>query len=487
MEPPSESQPPASGPADPNTGRILAGTYRIIRLLGEGGMGKVYEAGHLRLSKKRYAVKVLHAGASDNAEVYARFRREAEIATELGHPNIVEVHDFNVTEEGQPFIVMELLTGHDLGSLLYQKQGKISRQELIPIMAQVGSALTAAHERGVIHRDLKPENIYLTRDPEGAVQVKLLDFGLSTIKHQRSRLTQGGAIMGTPDYMAPEQAKGEIGDVDQRTDIFALGVIVYQSLTGKLPFDAPTPLGVLYKVVNEQPRPVAELNPAVPSEADAIIARAMAKTREARYANVQAFVQELIHVLEQPVRLPGPDTEPVPRVAPAEVGLPAGAVTGPIPVRPSAAPAPPHPATGPRDDDDLEETPSVPVPPLSVLPPGAPPVPPDEPITEEGEVREQPKVMVSRSLAPGVLVAPSKPQPSEDATRPRTRSEPPSAGSYLHEQDTVEKLRGGRRWVRIALVGFLLLLLGVTAFLITIKTGSDAQDNNLPRLDSGVR
>lgn len=490
MEPPSESSPPAPVAVDPNTGRVLAGTYQIIRLLGEGGMGKVYEAGHLRLSKKRYAVKVLHAGAGDNAEVYARFRREAEIATEIGHPHIVEVHDFNVSEEGQPFIVMELLTGHDLGSLLNQKQGKLSRQELIPILAQVASALTAAHERGVVHRDLKPENIYLTRDPEGGVQVKLLDFGLSTIKHQRSRLTQGGAIMGTPDYMAPEQAKGEIGDVDTRTDIFALGVIVYQCLSGKLPFEAPTPLGILYKVVNELPRPVAELNPALPAELDVILARAMAKSREERYQTVDAFIQELTHVLERPARLAGPDTEPVPRVAPAELSGPAAAVTGPLPAQRRAATQPevePRPSAEPHDDE-LEETPSVPPPPLSVLPPGAPPVPEDDPPSDEARVREPPpKVMVSRSLAPGVLVLPERPRSTDDATTPRTRSELPPGAAYLHEQDTVEKLRGGRRWLRIALVGALLLLLGVAAFLITVRSGLDASDSTLPRHDAGAR
>jgi serine/threonine-protein kinase len=494
VEPPSESQTPAPPPTDPNQGKILAGSYRIVRLLGEGGMGKVYEAAHVRLTKKRYAVKVLHAGAADNAEVYARFRREAEIATEIGHPHIVEVHDFNASEEGQPFIVMELLTGHDLGGLLGQKGGRLSRQELIPILAQVASGLGAAHERGVVHRDLKPENIYLTRDAEGSVQVKLLDFGLSTIKHQRSRLTQGGAIMGTPDYMAPEQAKGEITDVDQRTDIFALGVIVYQCLSGRLPFDAPTPLGVLYKVVNEQPRLLAEEIPGLSAETDAIIGRAMAKSREDRYGSVEAFIQDLTQVLERPARMASPqepDTHPVPRVSPPASGRPTGplpsprsasvhaAVAGTLSSDDRRAPTQPErgSAQGPRDDDELEETPSVPVAPLTGLPPGAPPLPKEaiEPISEDTPVREPPKVMVSRSLAPGTLVLDEKqrealdPRAREDATSPITKSQPLTVGTYLHDQDTVEKLRGSARWTRIVLVVVILLLLGGAALWITIS------------------
>jgi eukaryotic-like serine/threonine-protein kinase len=299
----TEQSPPQE---DPNQGKVLAETYEVIRLLGQGGMGRVYEVGHTRLTKKRYAVKILQADAAADPEAYARFRREAEITSELGHPHIVEVHDFNVTTEGQPFIVMEFLEGEDLYDHLQRRGEPLHRSEVLRIMTQVTSALKAAHDAGVIHRDLKPENIYLARQSQGDPQAKLLDFGLSKIKHGKSRLTKQNSIFGTPHYMAPEQADGKSEDVDARSDIYALGVIVYQCLCGEVPFDAPTPLGVLYKVINETPKPLTERAPQLPPEIDAVVARAMAKDREERYESVDDFMQELSPILERPGRMCGP-------------------------------------------------------------------------------------------------------------------------------------------------------------------------------------
>ena len=458
---------------DPNQDKVLADTYRIIRPLGEGGMGKVYEVGHLRLTKKRYAVKVLHPGAGDNAEVYARFRREAEIATEIGHPHIVEVHDFNVTEEGQPFIVMELLNGKDLAQHL-DDHLRLPRQEVVRIIAQVASALAAAHGRGIVHRDLKPANIFLTRASDGSdeMHVKLLDFGLSTIKHQRSRLTKEPSVMGTPDYMAPEQAAGEVGDVDHRTDIFALGVIVYQCLSGKMPFEAPTPLGVLYKVCHDRPRPLSELVAGLSPETDAIVERAMAKRREDRYQSAEAFVQELSQVLERPARLTGSGpaqgrtaTPPRGRAGVAITATAGEIAPGPAGTPPAAGGLSVEAAYGDRERD-LDATPRIPVSPLAtqtpvraVLPPGAPPVP-------EEALREA-KVMVSPSLAPGVLVLEKKQAAALRAEQLPT-TEPEGIGSYLHEQDTVDKHRFPTR-NQLVLIGVAVLIVAALVVLIIIS------------------
>jgi serine/threonine protein kinase len=305
---------------DSNLGKTLTDTYRLLRLLGQGGMGRVYEASHTRLSKKRYAVKILQADAAADPEAYARFRREAEITTEIGHPHIVEVYDFNITSDGQPFIVMQLLAGENLFDYL-QRRGRLPRAELLRILRQVCSGLAAAHEAGIVHRDLKPENIFLAEQVEGDPQAKLLDFGLSKIKHSNSQLTQQDAIFGTPHYMAPEQADASRGTVDQRSDIYALGVIVYQCLCGDVPFDAPTPLGVLYKALNSVPERLTVHVPQLPAEIDQVVAKAMAKQQAERYPTVEAFLQEIAPILERPGIVGATRQPPRPRQAEPHGGL----------------------------------------------------------------------------------------------------------------------------------------------------------------------
>jgi serine/threonine-protein kinase len=280
-------------------GQVLGDTYHLARLVGEGGMGRVYEADHLRLSKKRFAIKVLHSAAVEDPTSFARFRREAEIATEIGHPNIVDVIDFNVTGEGQPYIVMELLEGMDLQQLL-AREVSLPPEKVCEIAAQVGSALEAAHAKGIVHRDLKPENIFLASVTP--VHVKLLDFGLSKIQSGRSRLTQDHTVFGTPSYMSPEQAEGRIAEVDHATDIFALGVIAYLCLTGKLPFDGPTVPGILYQVCHSIPPPATELVASLPAKIDEVLARAMAKRKVDRYQRVMDLVDDLRAALGVPAR-----------------------------------------------------------------------------------------------------------------------------------------------------------------------------------------
>lgn len=279
-------------------GQVLGDAYHINHLIAEGGMGKVYEASHIRLAKKKFAIKVLLPNVLDNEEAFARFRREAEVTSEIGHPHIVNVLDFNHTKDGLPYLVMEYLEGTDLHRYIV-KNGVLSLSDTVHIIRQIGSALQAAHERGIVHRDMKPENVFLVQAPGEDLQVKLLDFGLSKIKHSNIGLTRDRMVFGTPEYMSPEQAEGDISEIDQRTDIFALGVIAYRCLCGKSPFQAPTPPGILYQVVHVQPPPIHQVNPKLPESLHLVLSRAMAKKKTERYPQVEYFVADLCQALEE--------------------------------------------------------------------------------------------------------------------------------------------------------------------------------------------
>ena len=273
-------------------GQTLGGQYEILREVAKGGMGVVYEAVHTRLSKKRLAVKLLHPGIVENPQVFARFRREAEIATELHHLHIVDVIDFNETEHGQPYMVMEFLEGENLLERIQDRQA-LGLEEVCLITSQVASALAAAHSHGIVHRDIKPENIYLTRAPGGEILVKVVDFGISKIRHSKSVVTQDQSVMGTPFYMSPEQALGNVNDIDHRTDIFALGTICFQAITGRVPFDAPTIPGVIYKICHEPAPRLGDLSPEIPEGVSAVIERALAKDKGDRYNEVEQFSRDL--------------------------------------------------------------------------------------------------------------------------------------------------------------------------------------------------
>jgi len=272
-------------------GTVLHGSYRITRQIEEGGMGMVYEAENVRLSSKRFAVKVLRASVvSQDPEAYARFRQEAEIVSKLGHPNIVDVMDFNITDDGAPYMVMELLRGEDLGSRL-DKQKMLRPEEAVPIFVQVGAALQVAHDQGIVHRDLKPKNIYLVNEPGNPNKVKLLDFGISKLRHSSRVLTRHHSAMGTPHFMSPEQAEGV--EIDPSTDIFALATTIYVCLSGKHPFDAPTEYKVLNKVCNEDPTPITEVKPELPQNLDRVLSWAHAKKKADRYQRVDDFVNDM--------------------------------------------------------------------------------------------------------------------------------------------------------------------------------------------------
>ena len=286
-----------------DVGSVIADTYTIEALVGRGGMGSVFRASHNRLPGKQVAIKLLHAGVTDD-EVIARFRREALIATQLDHPNIVAVHDFNVTAQGVPYLVLELLHGETLAHRL--ARGPLTLAQLRPLVRQIGSALAAAHGAGIVHRDLKPQNIFLVpRDGDGdgggGELVKVLDFGISKIRGSQTVQTQEHALLGTPQYMSPEQADGRHDEVDERTDVFALGAIVYEMLSGAPAFEGANIPEVMFKVVYKDPPPLAARVPGLAPEIAELVGRALAKQASARVPTIAAFVEELTG---QPLTLP---------------------------------------------------------------------------------------------------------------------------------------------------------------------------------------
>jgi serine/threonine-protein kinase len=278
-------------PPDPLVGSQLGDTYRILRKIGEGGMAAVYEAQHARIDR-RFAIKVLHMKVARVPESLARFDREARIGSQLGHDHIVQVFDFNRTEEGSPYLVMELLEGEELSKVL-QREENVPVEWAVAVARQVGSALAAAHEHGVVHRDLKPDNIFLCGSPRQHVQAKILDFGLVKVKQSKSIVTGDSAVFGTPWYMSPEQARGKVEQIDHRTDIYALGVVVYRMLARQLPFDGPSIPSVLYRIVHEPAPSLEKLRPGLPRGIYDAVERSMSKVVDERHASASELLAEL--------------------------------------------------------------------------------------------------------------------------------------------------------------------------------------------------
>jgi serine/threonine protein kinase len=281
---------------------VLSGTYRVERRIGHGGMGDVYLASHARLPG-RFAVKILLPELIGNPEAFARFCREAEIMSQLRHPNIVQIFDFDNAPDGRPYFVMEYLEGRDLESRL-ATEGALPLPAVVRIVGSISSALAAAHGHGVIHRDLKPANVFLaTVDGQTDEVVKVLDFGISKVR-AAARLSEDRDLLGTPPYMAPEQARGHHDSVDGRTDQFALGAITYRMLTGRDPFQGEDPAALLYQVVHEDPPPLATLVPATwdPGPLQAVLDRALAKRPDDRWGGMLEFARAFESAAERTLR-----------------------------------------------------------------------------------------------------------------------------------------------------------------------------------------
>ncbi len=280
---------------DPLVGQIFAGRYRIVKLLGEGGMGSVYLAEqNLGSSVRKVAIKTLHAHLSQDEAIRARFQREVGTVAELEHPNTIQVFDFGTSPDGHLFIVMEFVQGVSLGDALTREK-HFSPERTKKILAQVVGALAEAHQRGIVHRDLKPDNVILTKRAGQEDFVKLLDFGIAKRSTQSSaaeaKLTQQGTVLGTPPYMSPEQFTGNA--VDARSDIYALAVMAYEMLTGELPFKANTAWEWATQHMRVAPRPIegAPFGEAVPRPMRKAIERALAKSPDDRPATVTAFFE----------------------------------------------------------------------------------------------------------------------------------------------------------------------------------------------------
>jgi serine/threonine protein kinase len=268
------------------TGRIIEGRYRIMRVLGEGGMGTVYAAEHVEIGKG-VAVKILHPQYSRQQDLVERFRREARAASRIGHPHIIDVTDFGTTEDGCAYFVMEHLDGIDLADVLAHER-RLEPARAAQITIQICRALEAAHAAGVIHRDLKPENIFLVAREGRADFVKVLDFGIArSIGQDSSRLTNPGIAMGTPEYMAPEQAMG--GLADRRSDVYSVGALLYEMVTGEPPHgEEASPLKK-----QEPPRPPRELRPDLPEELEIVILRALEADPAKRHQRMAALEYDL--------------------------------------------------------------------------------------------------------------------------------------------------------------------------------------------------
>ncbi|HEX7452228.1 MAG TPA: serine/threonine-protein kinase [Polyangiaceae bacterium] len=314
------SAPATSAEEHPLIGTTLRGTYRILSVLDQGGMGLVFEAEHTRL-RRRVAVKVLAQHLIKDAQALARFNREAEIITQLEHPHIVQVLDFDTTEQGEPYIVMELLKGESLSDRL-ERDGCLTIADSARIAHQVASGLLAAHQAEIVHRDLKPANIFLTEMAGQGLLVKLLDFGISKRMGVGRSLTGEFDVLGTPDYMAPEQALGKTALVDHRGDQYALAVIAFEMLCGQTPFSGTDLMDVLQKVVSAEAPPVERFAPHVPSVVSAVLQRGLSKDPAARYANVLDFAVAFSSACECSVPPPQTEVLGVARTLPAPASAP---------------------------------------------------------------------------------------------------------------------------------------------------------------------
>jgi len=275
----------------PNT-TIGGDSYRVEGLIGKGGMGEVWAARQLRLGNRKVAVKVLrtHGGDAPSTEALTRFKNEAEIASRLQHPHIVNILDYNFTPEGHPFMVMEFLEGESLGARL-KRTGPLSLAETRLILRQVCCALEETHRQGIIHRDLKPDNIFLTTKG-GELWAKILDFGISKITHSDlTQLTQNDILLGSPRYVSPEQAHGQNDKITFHSDIFSLGSVVYEMLTGKPAFEGEEVSIVLHRITREASKPLSTALPELPLQARLAIEKAHEKQVENRHASAMAFCE----------------------------------------------------------------------------------------------------------------------------------------------------------------------------------------------------
>jgi eukaryotic-like serine/threonine-protein kinase len=287
-------------------GRVIGDKYGVTSMIGEGGMGAVYEAEHLAIGRL-VAVKVLHPKHAQKRDAISRMQHEARVVGTIGHPNICEIYDIGRLDDGSPYLVMERLHGETLAERI-QRDGSVPYRDLVEIMLQVLSALVAAHEKGIIHRDLKPDNIFLSQRAGMPPVAKLLDFGISKasqIEDTAVDLTRTGMVMGTPYYMAPEQARGD-RTLDHRVDLWAVGVVLYEALSGRRPFVARNYNALLVQILTSRHRPVADYKPALPQGLSEVIDKALSKMREDRWQTAGELQEVLLRFKQRTTAPPTP-------------------------------------------------------------------------------------------------------------------------------------------------------------------------------------
>jgi serine/threonine protein kinase len=288
--------------ADRLIGRVIDGRYRVDASLGHGGMGVVYRATRLHIDDV-VAIKFLRPELLTNPQSLERFRREAKAAARLKHPNVVTIHDFGITDDRIAYLVMELIEGQSVRELI-DRHGSLTQSDTVEIACQVCEALGEAHRLGIIHRDLKPDNIIVTK-ATGGLRVSVLDFGIAKLRDLTTSdrsLTESGTVLGTPRYMSPEQCLGE--ELDGRSDIYSLGIVLYEMLSGVVPFNSPSLGALIMQQVNNPPPPLRTINLTIPPAVEAAVAGALEKRREDRPQSAFAFAEEIKAALSSEAAIP---------------------------------------------------------------------------------------------------------------------------------------------------------------------------------------